>query len=282
MSEKEVRRIVIISDGTGDTAVRVVEACLKQFDEVPVEVHTYPNIRDAEQLAEKFEIAARRSALVITTLVRTQMRGEAARLAKHHRLQCVDLVGPPLAHMSAFLRQHPQGTPGLLHTTDEDYFRRVEAVEFTVKADDGKEPRMMRDADIVLIGVSRTSKTPLSVFLAHKGYKASNYPLVLDREPPEALWDVDPQRIFALTIDPHRLQEIRHLRLQAMRMSDRTNYGQLDYILAELEYAHDLYARNDEWPVIDVTGKAVEETAAIILKIMSDRGLTWRRDTATI
>lgn len=280
MSEPDVRRIVIISDGTGDTAIRMVEACLKQFEEIPVEVHTYPNIRDAEQLAEKFEIAAKRSALVMTTLVRGEQRAEAARLAKHHRLQCVDLVGPPLAHMSAFLRQHPQGTPGLLHTTNDEYFRRVEAVEFTVKADDGKEPRMLREADIVLIGVSRTSKTPLSVFLAHKGYKASNYPLVLDREPPEELWEVDPQRIFALTIDPHRLQEIRHRRLQTMHMSDRTNYGQLDYILAELDFAHDLYSRTKEWPVIDVTGKAVEETAAIILKIMADRGLTWRRDSA--
>ncbi len=278
MSLEDVRRIVIISDGTGDTAKRVVEACLKQFDEVPVEVHTYPNIRDAEQLAEKFAVAAHRGALVVTTLVRAQQRVEAAKLAKHHRLQCVDLVGPPLAHMASFLRQHPLGTPGLLHTTNEDYFRRVEAVEFTVKADDGKEPRLMLEADIVLIGVSRTSKTPLSVFLAHKGYKASNYPLVLDREPPKELWDVDPQRIFALTIDPHRLQEIRHRRLQAMLMSDRTNYGQLDYILAELDYAHDLFSRNSEWPVIDVTGKAVEETAAIILKIMSDRELTWRRD----
>ncbi len=277
MGDEEIRRIVIISDGTGDTAKRVVEACLKQFDEVPVEVHTYPNIRDAEQLAAKFELAARRSALVVTTLVRAQQRAEADKLARHHRLQYVDLVGAPLAHMSAFLRLHPQGTPGLLHTTNEDYFRRVEAVEFTVKADDGKEPRMLRAADIVLIGVSRTSKTPLSVFLAHKGYRVGNYPLVLDRDPPEEIWEVDPMRVFALTIDPHRLQELRLQRLQAMRMSNRTNYGQLDYILAELEYAHDLFDRNNEWPVIDVTGKAVEETAAIILKIMSDRGLTWRK-----
>jgi regulator of PEP synthase PpsR (kinase-PPPase family) len=282
MGDEEVRRIVIISDGTGDTAVRVVEACLRQFGDVPVTVQTYPNIRDAEQLADKFKIAAARKALVVTTLVRAEQRAHAGRLAKHHRLKCVDLVGPPLAHLSAFLRRQPLGTPGLLHATNEDYFRRVEAVEFTVKADDGKEPRMMLAADIVLLGVSRTSKTPLSVFLAHKGYKASNYPLILDREPPEALWDVDPLRIFALTIDPHRLQEIRHRRLQAMRMSDRTNYGQLDYILAELDYAHDLFARNKEWPVIDVTGKAVEETAAIILKILADRGLTWRKDTATI
>ncbi len=268
-----LRPIFIISDGTGDTAEKVVEACLLQFEKLSVQVHVFPNCVDAEQLQRLFKLAADQGAMVVTTLVRSEQRNESDRLAKQYRLQVVDVVGNMLGAMSTFLRCRPRGMPGLMHQADDTYFERVEAVEFTVKADDGKEPRMLREADIVLTGVSRTSKTPLSVFLAHKGYKVGNVPLVLDRQPPEEFWEVDPRRIFALTIDPDALQRIRKERLQAMRMSDRTNYGQLDYILAELDYAHDLFSRNREWPVIDVTGKAVEETAAIILKVLDGRGL---------
>ena len=160
-----------------------------------------------------------------------------------------------------------------MHQADEWYFRRVEAVEFTVKADDGKEPRLLRQADIILLGVSRTSKTPLSVFLAHKGYKVSNVPIVLDRPLPDEVHKIDQNRVFALTIDPESLQVIRHGRLATMQMPGRSNYSDMDHILAELEWAEDLYRRNPSWPVINVTRKAVEETAATILKIMADRGL---------
>jgi regulator of PEP synthase PpsR (kinase-PPPase family) len=160
-----------------------------------------------------------------------------------------------------------------MHQADEWYFRRVEAVEFTVKADDGKEPRLVRQADIILLGVSRTSKTPLSVFLAHKGYKVSNVPIVLNRPLSDEIRTIDQNRIFALTIDPESLQVIRHGRLATMQMPGRLKYSDMDTILAELEWAEDLYRRNPSWPVINVTRKAVEETAATILKIMSDRGL---------
>ncbi|MCB9759036.1 MAG: kinase/pyrophosphorylase [Alphaproteobacteria bacterium] len=267
-------QLFIISDGTGDTANKVVRACLLQFDGVPVAPRTFPNVTDAEQLRRLFQRAAEERAMVVTTLVRGEQRAEAERLAQKYRLSFVDVVGAMLGSMSDYLRVPPTGMPGLMHRTDQSYYRRIAAVEFTVKADDGKEPRMLAEADIVLVGVSRTSKTPLSVYLAHKGYKVGNVPMVLDRPVPEPLWDVDPRRIFALTIDPSVLSSIRTQRLSQMRMSDRTNYCQMDYILAELDYAHDLFSRNREWPVIDVTDKAVEETAAIILKILAERGLT--------
>jgi len=267
------RPLFIISDGTGDTATQVVEACLVQFDKPNVQVHVYPLVTDHEQLREILSDARDVGAMVVCTLVRANQRTEADKLAKQFRIQMVDVVGNMLGALSTFLRQRPLGTPGLLHMTSDAYFARVEALEFTVKADDGKEPRMMLEADIVLVGVSRTSKTPLSVFLSHKGYKVANVPLVLDRSPPEDLWSVDPRRVFGLTIDPASLQTIRKERLHSMKMSDRTNYGQLDYILAELDFAHDLFGRNRDWPVIDVTGKAVEETAATILKVLSGRGL---------
>jgi regulator of PEP synthase PpsR (kinase-PPPase family) len=161
---------------------------------------------------------------------------------------------------------------GLLHSADERYFKRIEAVEYTVKADDGKDPRLLVDADIILVGVSRTSKTPLSTFLAHKGFKVGNVPIVLDRPPPAALFDVDPRRVFALTIAPEVLQNIRRTRLVALRLGADTNYGDLDYIQAEIEYASDLFLSHPEWPLIDVTNRAVEETAATILGIYYERG----------
>jgi regulator of PEP synthase PpsR (kinase-PPPase family) len=163
-----------------------------------------------------------------------------------------------------------------MHRTDAEYFRRIEAVEFTVKVDDGKEPRMLEKADIVLVGVSRTSKTPLSVFLAYKGYKVANVPIVLNRDPPDQLFAIDPRKVFALTIDPEALQNIRKTRLKTMRMGSDTNYGQMDYILAELDYAEDLFRRNRQWTHINVTNKALEETAATILSHFADRGLDTR------
>jgi len=281
MSEpRPSKPIFIISDGTGQTAQSVIHACRLQFKGVNLLIQTFPNVADSEQLQRLMKLAADQHALVVTTLVRAEQRSEAERLAQHHRLKHVDIIGGPLKAMSNFLRVRPRGEAGLMYQTDADYFRRVEAVEFSVKADDGKEPRMLRDADIVLVGVSRTGKTPLSVFLAHKGFKVGNVPLVLDREPPPTLWEVDPRRIFALTIDPETLQTIRRERLETMRLRDRINYGQMDYILAELDYAHDLFARNRDWPIIDVTRKAVEETAAVILKIMNERGLSFETTEA--
>ncbi|MEL6345937.1 MAG: pyruvate, water dikinase regulatory protein [Myxococcota bacterium] len=272
MSPK-INPIFIISDGTGDTAEKVVRAALLQFKGYLVHVRVFPNITERDQLDRLIRRAAREEALVVTTLVRAETRAVAAELAKQHRVRISDLIGSLLGQLTLFLQTQPEGVPGLMHRADDAYFDRVEAVEFTVKADDGKEPRMLLKADIILVGVSRTSKTPLSVFLAHKGYKVSNVPLVLDRSLPHHIHDADQRRVFALTIDPESLQEIRRQRLKTMRIPSRTNYSDMDYILAELEWAEDLYRANPMWPVIDVTQKAVEETAATIIKIMNDRGL---------
>lgn len=272
------RPIFVVSDGTGDTAEKLVRAALLQFKEVLVHVRTFPMVTEREQLARLFRLAARERSIVVTTLVRADMRQAAAELAKEHRVRTVDAIGALLGLLSDFLEAVPEGVPGRMHRADDAYFQRVEAVEFTVKADDGKEPRMLADADIVLVGVSRTSKTPLSVFLAHKGYKVSNVPVVLDRGLPAAIHDIDQRRVFALTIDPASLQEIRKQRLRTMNVPGRSNYGDMDYIIAELEWADELFRRNPHWPVVDVTRKAVEETAATIIRILHERGLhhDWR------
>ena len=265
--------IFVISDGTGDTAEKVVRAALHQFAGYLVHLQVFPNVTDREQLERLVRLAAREKSLVVTSLVRPDMRAAALELAREHRIRTLDVLGSLLGSLSTYLSAQPDSVPGRMHRADEDYFRRVEAVEYTVKADDGKEPRLLQQADIVLVGVSRTSKTPLSVFLAHKGYKVGNIPIVLDRPFPSQIDLLDDDRIFGLTIDPESLVDIRQQRLETMRMTGHSSYGDLDYILAELEWAEHLMREHPTWPVIDVTRKAVEETAATILRIMNERGL---------
>jgi regulator of PEP synthase PpsR (kinase-PPPase family) len=271
------RPVFVISDGTGDTAEKVVRAALRQFREPLVLVRTFPNIATEETLLKLIRNAAHSRAMIVATLVNSSMRKLGEQESKRLSVAYYDLLGSLLSDFESFLNTAPVEVPGLFREVDEEYFRRIHAVEFTVKADDGKEPRVLRQADIVLVGVSRTSKTPLSTFLAHKGYKVGNVPLVLDRPPPPELWDVDPMRVMALTIDPRALRSIRRARVEAMGMPAGTNYSDMDYIQAELEYAAELFRSHPNWPVINVTDKALEETAAIILRTLQDRGLTVAR-----
>lgn len=264
--------IFIISDGTGETAEKVVRAGLRQFEGHLVLVRTFSDVKRPNDLRAVYRLAEGRNAMLVTTMVDPIMRETAVKLSIKHRVLQVDLIGGLLAELGRFLDKSPQGVPGLLHQADDQYYQRIEAVEFTVRADDGKNPKMLADADIVLVGVSRTSKTPLSTFLAHKGFKVANQPLVLGRTLPEALFDIDQGRVFALTISPDALIHIRRSRLRAMRMPEHTNYGDMGYILAEIEFAEELYRGNPRWPILDVTNRAIEETAATIVRILRNRG----------
>jgi regulator of PEP synthase PpsR (kinase-PPPase family) len=273
MVERPARPLFIVSDGTGDTADRVTRAALRQFEGFRVAVHVFSNVTDTEHLDRILKQAALTGACVVTSLVAPDQRARANELSRAYRVVQIDVIGGVINALSGWLGEEPVNQPGLMHRTDADYFRRIEAVEFTVKVDDGKEPRMLEKADIVLVGVSRTSKTPLSVFFAYKGYKVANVPIVLNRDPPVQLFSIDPRKVFALTIDPEALQNIRKQRLQTMRMQSDTNYGQMEYILAELEYAEDLFKRNRQWSHVNVTNKALEETAASILSLYTERGV---------
>lgn len=268
--------IFVISDSTGETAEKVVRAALRQFRGHLVHVQLFGDVTSMDQLHVALRRCRGANGMLVTTLVSSDMRAAVKRFARDKRMRHIDLLGALLKAFEGYLDDEPAEVPGLLHEVDEQYFRRIEAVEFTVKADDGKEPRMLRQADIVLVGVSRTSKTPLSTFLAHKGFKVGNVPLVLDQPPPRQLFEVDQNKVYALTIDPEILRNIRDARLRAMGLGPGTNYSDLDYILAELEYARELYKGNPEWPIIDVTNKALEETAATIIRHVHDRGLTDR------
>jgi regulator of PEP synthase PpsR (kinase-PPPase family) len=210
-------------------------------------------------------------ALVVFTVVSTAHRELLRRLCDEENVDAVDLIGTLMAKLTSYLGSQPKGVPGLLHTIGDEYFRRIEAVEFTVRNDDGREPRNLPKADLVLVGISRTSKTPLSTFLAQKGLKVANVPLVLGIEPPKELFEIDQERVFGLTIKAEALLQIRQARLKHLGMPAETSYGTRDHISQEIAYAQSVFRQQPAWPVIDITGKAVEETAADILRIKKDR-----------
>jgi len=267
------KKIYLLSDGTGETAERVLRSGLKQFNGYNTQVQKFPYVTDVTQLQKVIQLTAEDDALLIFTLVDPGLRQEAKELAEQQRIRHIDLLDNVLNQLSLYFRANPIGVPNQMNLVNDEYFKRIEAVEFTVRGDDGKNPKLLHKADIILVGVSRTSKTPLSVFLAHKGYKVCNIPIVLNRPLPKALFEIDQNSIFALTIDPDVLQQIRKQRLKTLMVSNRSSYSDIEHIWSELDWADQLYRRNPTWPVIDVTKRAVEETSSIILQAMADRGL---------
>jgi regulator of PEP synthase PpsR (kinase-PPPase family) len=265
------RPIFVISDATGETAEKVVRAALLQFNNVPVALRMYTRVRLEAEMRRIIARAKQDGALVVFTVVSTSHRELLRRLCHEESVDAVDLIGTLMAKLSSYLGAQPKGVPGLLHTISDEYFQRVEAVEFTVRNDDGREPRNLPKADLVLVGISRTSKTPLSTFLAQKGIKVANVPLVLGIDPPAELFQIDQEKIYGLTIKPEALLQIRRARLKHLGMPPDTSYGQKDHIQQELAFAQQLFRQHASWPVIDVTGKAIEETAADILRIKKDR-----------
>jgi regulator of PEP synthase PpsR (kinase-PPPase family) len=264
------RTIFAVSDATGTTAETVLRAALVQFRNQQVEIKTINHVKTDERLQVVFRLARRHGALVAFTLVDAALRDAAHRLGKDLGVDTFDLLGGLLVRLSEVLDSEPVGVPGREGVGDA-YFRRVEAMEFSVKHDDGADPQHLHRADIVLVGVSRTSKTPLSTYLAQRSWKVANVPIVLGISPPPQLAEIDQDRVFALTIEAEVLQEIRASRMRSLGMDHDVNYGHIQHILDELRAAEDLFRRNTRWPVVDVTHRAIEETAAIIEGMLVQR-----------
>lgn len=258
--------IFAISDSIGETAEAVARAAASQFSNGLIDVVRIPYVSTPDQLSEVVQEAAQLNCIICHTLVSPDLRKALADEAEKYALLTVDIMGPMLNGLAKIVDSAPKLTPGLIHKLDQEYFKRVEAVEFAVKYDDGKNPWGLLKADIVLVGVSRTSKTPLSMYLAHKKLKVANVPLVPEVPPPEELFQVPPHKIVGLVIDAIQLNEIRQERLKAMGLSGNANYASVERIVLELEYARGIMKRL-RCPVIDVSNKAVEETANRILEI---------------
>jgi regulator of PEP synthase PpsR (kinase-PPPase family) len=266
------RPIFIVSDSTGDTAETVVRAGLAQFDNYLVNVKTYSHVQDKRRIDAVIRLAVREQSLIVHTLVDSSVRGRLIKAAEKQGVECVDLIGALLGHLSAHLGGlSPREIPGRKTGLGDEYFRRIEAVEFTVKHDDGAEPRHLHKADLILVGVSRTSKTPLSTYLAQKGWKVANVPIVAGIDLPPELFEIDQEKVFGLTIEPEALHAIRMGRIRNMGLNANSSYGNLEHIYIEIEGAHETFRRNPMWPVVDVTHRAVEESAGVILKTLHER-----------
>lgn len=265
------RAIYVISDSTGETGAKVVQAALLQFAREQVSLRFFSNLRDPKALRDTVDKAAAEGALVVYTLVGAKRRMVIHDRAAQYGVQAVDLLGPLMARLTRWLGESPAATPGLLHRLDEDYFRRIEAMEFAVKNDDGRLPRNFPQADLVVVGVSRTSKTPVSATLAQRGYKVANLPLVLDVPLPPEIDEVDPRRVYGLTIAPPALFEIRRERVRHLGLKISDNYADLRQIQRELAWAREIYRDRPDWTIFDVTRRAVEETATDILAHYTER-----------
>jgi [pyruvate, water dikinase]-phosphate phosphotransferase / [pyruvate, water dikinase] kinase len=255
--------VYICSDSVGETAEAVAMATLRQFHGETARIKRFSQIRHEDEIRRMMEEAAAVGGFVGYTLVQPELRemikGESIRL----EVRVVDILGPMMqAYMDTY-GDAPSWKPGMLHKLDEDYFRRVDAMEFAVKYDDGKDAAGLLLADVVLVGVSRTSKTPLSIFLAHKGIKAANLPVIPEVKPPVELFRINPNRLFGLTMDPEHMQHIRAERLKAVGLPGGSRYAAQERVAEELAYADELMASLN-CRIIDVTNKAIEETAAII------------------
>lgn len=260
----------VISDATGGTAQRVVMAVERQFPELDFDVVRHPRIMSAEDV----ELAARRArgrpAVLVFTLVEPAYREAMHTAGKRYQLHTVDLLRQTLESVARVSGLQATMKVDPLPPLDATYFSRVEAIEFAVQADDGVGARRLEEADAVLVGVSRTSKTPLSIYLGYLGYKTANVPIVNRIELPEKLWEVDRARLVGLKIDAERLAEIRGRRAASMGGRTKGEYASLAEIHEELEYAADLHKRLG-CPVIDVTHLAIEEAAHRVIRLIESR-----------
>ncbi len=271
MPDLDARKVLIVADGTGETAEKAAQAALTQFRGLEVRTEAYTRVRSRFEIKEVIERASRERAFVVFTIIDPEHREYLQQLAADLQVEAADLIGGLVMRLAAFFGREPLYAPGAQYQLDADYYRRIEAVEFAVKSDDGQSPGNLRRADMVLIGLSRTSKTPLSMYLAHKGYRVANVPLVPEIAPPRDLFEIDQEKVYALIIDLNSLVRVRHQRLRALGLPPDADYAARENIARELRWCREFYARHPTWPVVDTSGRAVEETAAEIIRIMKER-----------
>ncbi|HEY9854848.1 MAG TPA: pyruvate, water dikinase regulatory protein [Stenomitos sp.] len=267
ISDTPTITVYTVSDGSGETAEHVARAAALQFKGQNLKLNRLPRVRDARHLEDLVQSAAEGPCIIAYTMVEATLRDALVREATKHGIPTVDLLGSLIGTLSNVLQVEPRFEAGLLQLRDEKYFNRMDAIDFAIKYDDGKDPKGLAQADLVLIGVSRTSKTPTCMYLAqNRGLKVSNVPLVLNVAPPKELFDLPPGRIIGLTLNSEVLHEIRTARLQNLGLSSSASYASTERIEQEIEYAYQLFRRL-RCPVVDVTNKAIEETASEILEI---------------
>ena len=274
MSQNEtVKRIILVSDGTAETASAIIKAALVQFNDTRTSFTRYKNVRSEAQIDAICDDAAVAKDLIVFTIVSMELRDYFVRKAREKVVPVVDLLGPLLGSLASYFQYQPQFTAGLLHNVNDRYFERIDAMEYTIAHDDGRDLTNLELADLIILGISRTSKTPLSMYMSHQGWRVCNVPIIKGFQVPEELTRIDQKKIVGLTIDPDDLAKIRRARLQRLGTAQGGEYADLDRVADEIDYANEIFRKNRRWPVFNVTGKALEETASEIIKLMSSRKL---------
>ena len=260
-----MKRIYIVSDGTGRTAEQTLQAALTQFPDSQVDIILKQRIRSEMQIVEMIPEIKRDTGLVVHTLVSQALRDSLVRLTRIHNIDTIDLMGPLLGRLSLYFANTPKQEPGLFFQLNKEYFKRIDSMQFAFNHDDGQRFYEYDKAEIVLVGVSRTFKTPLCIYLAFKGWFVANYPVILHVEPPEILTSLPPGRVFGLTTEAADLSTLRTAREQYLG-GCTGEYTSIAHVKQELMYANNLFEQYG-WPVISVTSKPIEEIASEILAI---------------
>ena len=265
---QNTHQVYLISDSTGETLDRIFLSLKSQFENFEYEKKEFAFVRTEQQIDKIIkECNQVENSLILYTIVETKLAKYISNQSQKYDLPCFGILGNLILSFSKLLNQKAIHKPSAQHVLDDDYYKRIEAIQFTMSHDDGKKVDDISNADVILLGVSRTSKTPTSIYLANRGYKTINIPLVLDQKIPEELTKNRSACIIGLIADPERLADIRRNRVAIMRDSKLKDYTNLDFIKKEVDDSKNLFKKNN-WPMIDVTRRSVEETAASILKII--------------
>lgn len=260
----------LLSDSTGETLEMIAKASLAVFDGVETNKHFWPMVRSDGHLDRVLTEIVQRPGLVIYTLVNSDVRRRLETSCRTLGLPAVSALDPVIDALSRLLGQEAQKRPGRQHVLNRAYFERVEAIQYTIAHDDGVNWEEWEEADILLAGVSRSSKTPTSIYLANRGYRVANIPLVVESPPPRLLFELRHPLVVGLTTSPDRLIQIRRNRLLSLNQSPETAYVDQEAVSAELAYARRIFS-DQAWPVIDVTRRSIEETAAAIINLLGER-----------
>jgi regulator of PEP synthase PpsR (kinase-PPPase family) len=262
-----MHQIFVASDGTGRTAEQAVRAAMTQFEGQQIEILRFSDIRDNMQIQQLVMQAVERRAFIVHTLVSDKLREELFRVARLHDVETIDLMGPLLDRMSDQFAVDPSEQPGLFRVLNESYFRRIETMQFAFNHDDGKRIEELQKAEIVLMGVSRTFKTPLSIYLAFKRWFVANVPIVLGIPAPEIIYKIPPERVFCLITYPNRLAQLRKARQDRLGGTP-FDYANPDYVKRECTYASQVFSSQPKWQKINVTSKSIEEIASEIVALL--------------
>ena len=259
MATSAKKNIYILSDATGQSGLHILRAALVQFKHARTKIMVFHDINSKAALKKVLDQSIADKALIASTFVKKEMRDYAARYCRKNDIYHLDILGPLINTLASYLNLEPLETPSLLRKVDERYFKRIDAIEYTLGHDDGRGAERLKDADIVLVGLSRTSKTPTSVFLAQEGYKVANVPIVPGIPLPEELFLIDQHKVVCLNIDPEVLQKIRRVRQRNSGL--KPSYSDLRKVFAEVEYVRDLAKKHRNWMVLDTTNKSIEESS---------------------